>query len=569
MQIPLNQFEQYIDEVILKRGLSYFKNGHVGQPEEITPGVYEALVSGTEDYTVILMIKKGQVSEYVCSCPYDLGPVCKHIAAVLFYLQQEALDLPSPSAKPRPSKRKTPAKKAKRKTVADQIQDILEKIPHGELKQFILDKSIQDAGFRNTFLTSFPLQNSAESKEWYAGQVKAILRAAAGRDRFIDWNHVQKVGKSVYELLKNAQKHLESKNFRSAIFICCAVMEEMTEALQFSDDSNGDIGGCIDFADDLLLRISQDNLPEEIRISLFTYCLSAFEKKVFDGWDWHLGMLQLAVKIARSKAESQEILSILDTATYSEFEEDMVQQMRLEIIKSTEGDKAAQKFMEQNLAFPNIRRQAIQNAWKSKAYVKAIALAKDGIRQDEKDKPGLAMEWYDWLLKIAQVQKDKEKIIQYARLLFLHHYRPEQDYYGLLKDNMSAKEWDPFTEALIKDLTTGSPWINLHSVSAILIREKKWSRLLEVIQQSPSLLVLEHYEKYLSADFAEELVALYIKEIMKYMKHSTGRNHYQIACRYLRRMIKLGGRKEVEKIVSGWKQQYSNRPALMEELNRI
>jgi hypothetical protein len=40
MEIPLKQFEQYIDEVILKRGLTYFKNGHVGEPEEITHSKY-------------------------------------------------------------------------------------------------------------------------------------------------------------------------------------------------------------------------------------------------------------------------------------------------------------------------------------------------------------------------------------------------------------------------------------------------------------------------------------------------------------------------------------------------
>lgn len=93
MKIPLNQFEQYIDETILKRGLSYFQNGYVNQPEEITPGVYEAIVQGWEDYTVQLTVKNGNIVEYVCSCPYDMGAVCKHVAAVIFYLQQEVLEI--------------------------------------------------------------------------------------------------------------------------------------------------------------------------------------------------------------------------------------------------------------------------------------------------------------------------------------------------------------------------------------------------------------------------------------------------------------------------------------------
>ena len=74
MQIPLDQFEQYIDETILKRGLSYFKNGQVNEPEEITTGVYEAIVEGSEAYTVQLKIKNGNITEHTCDCPYDMGP---------------------------------------------------------------------------------------------------------------------------------------------------------------------------------------------------------------------------------------------------------------------------------------------------------------------------------------------------------------------------------------------------------------------------------------------------------------------------------------------------------------
>lgn len=93
MKIPLNQFEQHISEAILKRGLSYYENGYVVELEEITDGVYEAIVSGSEDYTVELEINEGTIRECTCSCPYDMGPVCKHIVAVLFYLQQDVLQL--------------------------------------------------------------------------------------------------------------------------------------------------------------------------------------------------------------------------------------------------------------------------------------------------------------------------------------------------------------------------------------------------------------------------------------------------------------------------------------------
>ena len=93
MHIPLRHFEDFIDETILRRGLSYFKKGQVHEPEEIRTGEYEAIVEGTEDYTVRLTIKNGAITEHVCNCPYDMGPVCKHVVAVIFYLQQDELEL--------------------------------------------------------------------------------------------------------------------------------------------------------------------------------------------------------------------------------------------------------------------------------------------------------------------------------------------------------------------------------------------------------------------------------------------------------------------------------------------
>mgnify|MGYP001422006673 CR=1 FL=1 len=569
MQIPLNQFEQYIDDTILKRGLSYFKNGYVTEPEEIAPGVYETIVTGSEDYTVELKIKNGTVTEHDCTCPYDLGPVCKHIVAVLFYLQQDVLELQTEVIPPYKTKENTSFKKVKKKTVAEQVNEILEKITHDELKKFVREKSEQNPTFRNVFLSSFAHQNTNESKELYAKQVKSILRTASDLDGFIYWNQADSVGKQISELLRTAQKQLENKNFRSAIYICGAVMEEMTAALQFADDSNGDIGGNIDYAFELLCNIAQEKLPEELRKKLLEYCLSSFENRIFSSWDWHLGVLQIGSEIITNEEEAQQILSCLDKVKLSEFEQEEAHSIKLTIIKKTKGPLEAEKFIAQNLSNPNLRREAIQKAIHDKAYEKAITISKDGIVQDEKDKPGLAKEWCDWLLKIAQAQKDKEKIIEYARLLFIDNFRQEQDYYHLLKNNVQPEIWNTFVEVIIKDIIAKKRWLDFDLIAKIYIKEEWWSRLLELIKQNPSLDYIDHYEKYLSKYFPDALVLLYGNEIVKYIKNSTGRNHYQTACKYLRRMIKLGGREMVEKIVSDFRQQYPQRRALIEELNLI
>jgi len=48
-----------------------------------------------------------------------------------------------------------------------------------------------------------------------------------------------------------------------------------------------------------------------------------------------------------------------------------------------------------------------------------------------------------------------------------------------------------------------------------------------------------------------------------------GRNYYQIACRYLRKMIKMGAREKVNFVIEQLKVLYPKRKALMEELQKV
>ncbi len=566
MQIPLNQFEQYIDEIILARGLSYFKNGRVNEPEEITPGVYESIVEGTEDYIVHLSIKDGNIVEYACNCPYDLGPICKHVVAVIFYLQQEESELKKKS----PISKSTPQKEPlNRKTIADQVNELLESISHDELKQFVREKTEQNLPFRNLFLSSFAQYNKDESKELYQKQVKSILRSTSDRHGFINWSASHQVGNEVADLLVSAQKQFENQNYKSSFFICTAVMEQMTEALQYADDSNGDIGNSIDFAFEILYKIVQEKLPEEIRKIILDYCISAFDRQIYLGWDWHLDMLQIASELLKTDEETQHVLNQIDKAQGSEYEKEKAQSIKYNILKKTKGEKEADKYLEQNLSNSRFRGEAISKALKNKNYDKAITLAREGVNHDKKEKPGLAMEWYDWLLKIAQAQNDKVKIIEYSRLLFVNNFRHEQDYYRILKQNFPAEEWNTFIKEVIQDITKRNRWLDSELIAGIYIKEEWWDNLLELVKNSPSLRTIEHYEKYLSKDYSDELVHLYSEAIMKYLKDNLGRKHYQNACRYLKRIIKLGAREKANKIIKMLRTEYPQRRALMEELSQI
>ena len=111
--------------------------------------------------------------------------------------------------------------------------------------------------------------------------------------------------------------------------------------------------------------------------------------------------------------------------------------------------------------------------------------------------------------------------------------------------------------------------MNIDVLAKIYITEKWWNRLLDLVSGTKHLPYIKHYEQYLAADYTEELLGLYEKGIIDYLKVNTGRTHYKDACRYLERMLKLGGLARVRNLVADLRKEYPQRRALLDELDRF
>ncbi len=560
MKIPLNEFEQLIDEKILKRGLSYFKGGAITDFSEISNGEYEAIVSGTEEYTVQLEISNNTITEHNCDCPYDMGPVCKHVVAVIFHLQQDELELNQPNF--------IIPKKKKTKSVSQQVKELLKEISHKELIDFVQENSKKDKKFRNFFLASFGHLSQNQSKEFYQKQIHSILQSAAGRDGWIGWSDMKYVVNTTEPFLENADKYLANNNFENVFFISTALLEEMTEAFQYGDDSNGDLGYFVESAMELLSKLAQEKLPKALKEEMFEYCISAFNKKLFDGWDWHLGMLHLACELIEKESDADIILNCLDSVN-GEYERERAQSFKLDLLRKFKDNDEVEKYINKHISNSSIRTKEIEKAFKNKDFKRVIQLSEDGIKCDEKDKPGLVKVWYNWLLKVAQSQKDTSKVIEYSRFLFIDNFHPEQDYYQILKDNIENEKWHPFLEEIIKEITPKQRWTYTELIRKIYIKEEWWGRLFLMLKQNLSMENIEQNEQYLAKDYSSELIELYSERITNYVEKYIGRNHYQTACRYLRRMKKLGGNEKVNELIELFRRQYPQRRALMDELTRV
>ncbi len=562
----MHDFEKYVADKILSRGMSYFKNGQVTFCEEIAPGEFEAVVEGTEDYKVRLSLRKKKLKEFSCTCPYDYGYICKHIVAVLYYINNED-DAAKGSGSKQGAGRKPAAKK--RKTVTEQVDEMLRSLTRSDLKSFIKEHCINDPAFRKTFLSAYSFRSSAESPDKYREQVKNIIRSAKDRDRFINWSRAGMVGKAVNGMLNTARKHVDTGNWLSACHICLPIAEEMVKALEFTDDSNGDIGGNIENAFDILFSVATAKIPEDIRVYLLDQSIRDYKKNIFAGWDWHTDLLDLAIQLVRTEKEAGIVRSLLHSHPRSEFEGEQMIKLEYDLILKMKGIEEAEKFASQNLDTPDLRRKALEKALKEKNFERAKALAHEGIRNDSDQKPGLAKEWYDWLLRTAIAEKDKPHVIEYARHLFADGFHRGQDYYGILKQNTDPSDWSGYVEGLIDEIRRKSRWDNIDVIGKIYISEHWWDRLLDLVKGTKHLPYIKHYEQYLAADYSAELAELYEKGIIDFLKKNIGRNHYKEACRYMRRMLKLGAEDRVRNLIDALQKDYPQRKALLEELSRV
>ena len=560
MEIPLDQFKQIIDETILNRGLSYYKSGAVENFIKINNNEYEANVSGSEFYTVHLSIKNQIITTHQCDCPFESGLVCKHIVAVIFHLLKEDKQIDPEESKKSSSKNTKP--------VNQQVQDILNVISHQELKDFVLENAVSDKKFRNHVLVSFNHLNKDQSKEFYQKQIHSIINAATGRDGWVGWTEMKYLNKALQPFLDNAQKYLDKKHYDIVFYIAAAMLEEMTALLQYADDSNGDVGSFVDDSMSLLYKLTEKTIQHQLKKEIFQYSISAFKRGLFKGWDWHLGIIVMTINLIENEKEADVIYDCLQSTTDG-YEKELAQLHQLKLIRKFKSKKEVEKFIKTNLSNPSIKAKEIEIAFENKDFEYVIELARMGIKDDQKDKPGLVKNWYNWLLKVAQQQYDEAKIIEYARFLFLDNFKPEQDYYQILKQTVDKEKWQAFLEEIIEEITPKNRWTYSGLIREIYINEQWWDRLFLMLKQNCSLENISENEKLLAPKYTNELLEMYVERLTIYVEKFIGRNHYQTACVYIKRMKKLGGEKQANQLIADFRKKYPQRKALMDELNKV
>jgi len=581
--MTLHNFEDCIDEVIVRRGDEYYDGEAVNDLEEIDKGRWCALVEGTEVYEVRVSLENDVIAESSCNCPYDHGPVCKHEVAVYFALRErfrgnkETVKGSAKTSKKASKKKISGDSTRPKKTVSQKIDEVLEKLGYEGLSSFVREYALEDREFRNSLLVNAARFEDDLDEEDYRDIIRAPINAAADFG-YGGYRSNVNVFHGIDEVMRMAEGFLEKKKYKRLVPLCAVLIEEAVKSIEFIDDSNGELGGAIERAFEMLAECSP-LLEKKDAEYLFNYCLGEALGRRYDGWeDWRWDLVRIASGLTSSASREKKLFSAIDGIVKlerqsdwgREYAEERAAKNKMDYFKKIKDEKRLADFIQSHLTVKSIREEALSRALKGRDYEKAKELARKGVDiAANKGHWGTVNEWKRRLLDIAVKEKNRDDERAYARELFVD--ARDFEYYDVFKKTYSGKEWSAPLSALIEELEKkdSSPWGRSALLPGIFIREKRWQDLLEYVRAHPTLECLEEHHRHLAVHFSADLYVLYERVVCDMLSKNTGRMNYQRAGRVLRRMKKLGRAKEVKALVEELGLLYKKRPALLDELRKV
>lgn len=102
---------------------------------------------------------------------------------------------------------------------------------------------------------------------------------------------------------------------------------------------------------------------------------------------------------------------------------------------------------------------------------------------------------------------------------------------------------------------------------AVLAEEKMYDKLWDYVSQQNNIAVLNRYETILRPQYGEKIRDIYVRYITGLMPDSRHRSQYRNCIQYLKKICQYpGGEAIVRNLVRDWKQTYTTRRAMKEEL---
>ncbi len=551
-------FEELFEEKILKRGYSYYLDDSV---QDVTKNgnCYEGLVYGTEIYEVQVEIdENGNIEAIDCDCPYAEEDNCKHMAALLYYIENDG---------------KIESKKIRRNT--DNFDKIVDRISENEIKEFVLEKLYENSNFQNEFRSYFVQYFEKTPKKVYARRISQSVYQAIGRKGFIEYNETDRFSYPMYDYIQEAKNLIKHKEYQAPFWIASLILEELPDLP--IDDSEGTTSyvesECIEVIEEILEKCKSENIINEI----FNWIIESIKTDTLG--DYSDGIEKILDEYFAEDKFINERLKIIDAKIqklnqekdhYAEYKMENLIKTKIALLYQLGRDKDALETIKDNIYFVPIRRMLIDIERKNGNIDQVEKLLKEGMKVAlRQGHCGTVTYYIEELLSIYEKQNENEKYKELVQETLFKYSRASFKYYKKLKELYKKEQWENERDIIIKELESDGEGYHREELRQIYIEEQCYNKLFQSVMTTPLFEIIVRYEKYLKKDFEKQLLEEY-KKIVDEKSRFTGKRNYEDLRKMLEHMKTLkDGEELVEKIIEEYKIKYANRRLMLEELNKI
>ncbi len=582
---------------ILDRGYNYFCDGAV-MDLRISDESVSATVEGTEDYETEVTLSNGYVEDMSCTCPYaEEGNYCKHMAAVLYAWTERLLNADKYKTKSgdmddgenENSKTKTviandkgqsnlkndydrqKATVSSKKKSGDKelsIQSVVDAADISELKKFLVSALEEDETLFIRFKAAVMKKTTKSDVTRLKAHINAIANRHMDRHGFIDYYAAGDFVMDLSEVIdKDVRRIMDAGDCMNAFDLLNYIFELAANVA--IDDSGGEtetvLSEIFDLWADLQEKATLQEKQEMFR--WFTSHLGCYETdwvdeymediilQEFNGEEFRQSKLDFVqMKMEESAKKTDHWHRNYETGKWAK-------KYLMLINPSTEDNPEFKKVIDKYWFVSDVRKYYIDFCIKAKRYDRALQVLDESIAID-KEWAGTVTGYQEQKKEIFRMQGNLEAYKEQLWELLVKYKPDDLDLFRELKKQYTQNEWPEQREILFSRLPKSAHMDRLYAEERLL------DRLLDYVLKSDIYYVVQ-YTELLKDKHPEELLQRY-REALERMARNTGtRKHYSELVGLLRRMQRIrGGKETVKAIVAGWREQYRNRPAMLDELRK-
>ncbi|WP_414042350.1 SWIM zinc finger family protein [Macrococcus sp. EM39E] len=552
---------EFFKSHIIERGQDYF-DMDVVEIRYIDSDSIDTTVYGNEAYDVEINDIGTDDMTMMCDCPHAMDHnYCKHMAATMIMFEDLNSEVPAKRAK------KSKNKSSLEPTLIDEDLLLRAVVDQDEvdIRSWVYEICMNDIKLYNKFLKDMDIARVAREAERmkpkllenYKKDINQMYKSAA-RQEFIDYRTAMELFREIIAYIEEELPKLVQFPVRAVKLINHALMQFEQYSV---DDSAGGFSELIYYANEAVKEIILNaDMKEKIEIFKLYKALTliptdvvtdVFEDIIYDNFKEEPFLTHKAEKLHQMLKQS-DIREYMIEMNLKR----LIEVLQLQSVSNKEMMLQLNPYKDYNPVIEYMIEQALAH----KQYEHAIEL----IQQGRKSKyPGVKHQ-YSW--KLLEVY-DEIKHPDYLYFLFEYLTKEQpKNYlaYKQLKHSYLKDEWEQIREYVFRKL-------DHDTLPIYLVEEKLYDRLLEGFENGKFYFswFLSEKDTLFYHDLKRSL-RMYERFLNKIAADASDRKCYRELMGYLKEIKEMQGDEEIaERLERQWRLLYKNRPAMMDELNKV